>query len=137
MKEKINDKIREIEKYLEKLYSIVPETLEEYRGDFKSKLACERCFEMIIGASIDLAFLIIREKNLKIPEDDETSFFILSQNKIISDNLAKKLKEAKGMRNVIAHEYGEIDDSLVFDSIKEELEKDIGEFINLIRLIIK
>jgi len=33
------------------------------------------------------------------------------------------------MRNIIAHEYGEIDDEIVFNAITEELIKDVGEFI--------
>ena len=36
------------------------------------------------------------------------------------------------MRNIIAHQYGEIDDELVFKAISQELEKDVNEFIDLI-----
>jgi len=33
------------------------------------------------------------------------------------------------MRNVISHQYGKVDDELVFEAITQELEKDIKEFI--------
>jgi uncharacterized protein YutE (UPF0331/DUF86 family) len=35
----------------------------------------------------------------------------------IDKRLSSKLKEAKGMRNIIAHEYGNIDDKIVFKSM--------------------
>lgn len=126
---RIDDKIEEIEKLLEELESILPIDIEEYSKDFKSKAAGERYFEKIIEAIVDVTFMIIKDKKLKTPEEDKQAFDILNEEKIISKELADRLKEAKGMRNIIAHEYGEIDDSLVFHSLTEELIPDTKEFI--------
>ncbi|MBS3136528.1 DUF86 domain-containing protein [Candidatus Woesearchaeota archaeon] len=71
----------------------------------------------------------------RIPEDDIDSFKILKENGIISDRLYKSLKEAKGMRNFIVHQYGRINDKLVFESITENLAKDIRELISRIMKI--
>ena len=76
---------------------------------------------------------LIKEKKLKIPEDDESSFDILKDEKIISDALAKKLIDAKSMRNIIAHEYGKIDDEMVFHAVSEELIPDVLEFIKCVK----
>ncbi len=132
MKKRINDNINEIEKYLQEMYSIAPDNFEEYKKDFKTKAACERYFEKIIESIVDLCFILIKEKGLKMPEDDEGIFETLSHENMISDNLAKKLRDAKGMRNIIAHEYGSIDDSLIFESVATELKKDVEEFIKFI-----
>jgi uncharacterized protein YutE (UPF0331/DUF86 family) len=134
MKERINDKIKDIEKYLEELYNLIPQNLEleEYKKDLIIKAACERYFEKIIESIVDLAFLTIRYKKLKMPEDEENSFIILNENNIISEALSIKLIQAKGMRNIIIHEYGEINDEKVFNSIKEELRNDAEEFLNKI-----
>jgi len=129
---RIDDKIEEVEKLLEELESIMPTDVEEYLNDFKGKAAGERYFERIIESLVDLAFLIIKDKKLKIPEEDKQAFGILNDEKIISKDLADRLKEAKGMRNIIAHEYGVIDDSLVFHSLTEELIPDSKEFIKQI-----
>ncbi len=126
---RINDKIKEIDDYLSELEEIMPKSFYKYKTDLKTKAACERYFEKIIEAVIDLAFLIIRDKGYKIPEEDKEAFDILAQEKIISQELAIKLKEAKGMRNIIAHEYGKTDDKLIFHSITEELESDVNELI--------
>ncbi|OIO41577.1 hypothetical protein COU56_04165 [Candidatus Pacearchaeota archaeon CG10_big_fil_rev_8_21_14_0_10_31_9] len=136
MKEdRIKDKITEIEQFLEELESIFPFDFEEYKSDFKIRAICERNFEKIIESVVDLAFILIKERKLKIPEDDESSFNILRNENIISEVLAKKLKEAKGMRNVIAHKYGKIDDEKVFQAVSEELISDAHEFLNSIKSI--
>lgn len=133
MNKRIKDKIREIETFLEELGSVLPRSFEDYKHDWKLRDICERHFEKIVEGIVDLSFLIIQDKNLKTPEDDENSFDILNQEKIISEQLAKKLKEAKGMRNIIAHEYGKIDDEIVFEAVTEQLEKDIKDFIEIIK----
>ena len=79
-----------------------------------------------------MAFLIIKEKHLRLPEEDREAFEILAEEKIINKELSTRLQEAKGMRNIPAHEYGVVDDKIVFDSIVEELGKDVKEFINRI-----
>lgn len=129
MSERIKDKICEIEKYLEELEEITPNSFEEYKADFKAKAACERYAEKIIEAIVDLAFLVIKERGYSIPENDKQIFEIISKNKVISEDLAEKLMEAKGMRNILAHEYGEVDDEIIFNAIGEELIKDSREFI--------
>ena len=133
MKSKINDKIKEIEEYLSEVSKWIPEELEDYKKDPKTKSACERQSEKIIEAAVDLTFIIIKDKNLNMPEDDTKAFDILVKENIIPEDLAIKLKEAKGMRNILAHEYGKVDDEIVFHSIKEELNSDIKKFIKYVK----
>ena len=137
MEKRIDDKIIEIEKYLEELESILPSSFEEYISDWKIRDICERRFERIIEATEDLAFLMVNYKELKHPEHEQEIFDVLQKNKIISEILAKRLKAAKGMRNIIAPQYGEIDDELVFEAVTEQLIKDVNEFIDLIENAMK
>lgn len=44
----------------------------------------------------------------------------------------KLLKNAKGMRNIISHQYGKIDDEVVFEAITEELCRDIKKFVSVV-----
>jgi len=133
MENRRGDKTIEIERYLEELEKLLPENFEGYQKDFKTKAACERYFEKIVESVLDLAFLIIKEKELKIPESGKEAFDILSNEKIISEELSEKLKNAKGMRNILAHEYGKVDDEVVFQAITEELIKDTNKFLEVVR----
>ena len=130
---RIKDKMDEIKDFLIELENIQPNSFGEYKSNIEKKAACERYIEKIVEAATDLAFLIIKKDKLKIPEDDIDAFNILQDNKTIEQKLAKKLKNAKGMRNIIAHQYGKIDDKIVFESITNELQKDIKKFLKQIK----
>ncbi|MDD4878642.1 MAG: DUF86 domain-containing protein [Candidatus Nanoarchaeia archaeon] len=134
---RIKEKIAEIEGYLDELEEFMPDDIDEYLHDAKTRAACERYFEKITEAMVDLAFLIIKDKGLKQPEDDKEAFDALAKEKIISNELAGQLKNAKGMRNIIAHQYGTVDNEIVFHSITEELVEDAENFLKSISRIYK
>jgi len=137
MDERIKNKIEEIEEYLCELEEIIPEDLKKYQQDFKTKAACEHYFEKIIEACENLGFFVVKFLNLKFPEKDMSIFDSLLKENIINKELSQKLKEAKGMRNLISHEYGIVDDEIVFDSITSEIDKDIKYFLRNIREFLK
>ena len=130
--ERLKDKINEIQNYLEEFESIIPRDYEEYKNSFLLKAACERYFEKIVETLVDLACLLIKTERFSLPEEDIRAFDILADKEIISKELGEKLKDAKGMRNILAHEYGKVDDELVYESITTEILKDTEEFINQI-----
>ena len=135
MNKRVQDKISQIERFLEELKEIIPDELNAYKT-IEKKAACERYAEKIIEAVTDLAFLAIKYKKLQIPEDDVDAFKILLDNKIIGKDEFEKLSQAKGMRNIIAHEYGKIDDKIVFEALKNELEGDVIKFIKKISAVL-
>lgn len=132
LKKRIDERINEITTYLNEIYVWLPEELVEYEKDSKSKSACERNFEIISEYIIDIGVYFIRLKKFRMPNDDESTFKILAENNIISEDLYKKLVDARGMRNFIAHRYGEIDNSKVFHALKEQFSNDVEEFLGAI-----
>ena len=136
MKERITEKITEICSFLQELQEIVPSRLDAYLKNPTVKAACERYFEKIVIAMVDLSFLIIRYKKLKLPEDDNSIFGSLAKEEIISEELALKLRKAKGMRNIIVHEYGEIDDQRTFQAVSSKIQTDAGEFLEEIKKVL-
>ena len=85
----------------------------------------------------DLAYLVLKEENLNLPESYLEVFDILFKAKIISKELSENLKNARRMRNFLAHEYYEIDDSIVFQAINKKLEEDINKFLKAVSLVLK
>jgi uncharacterized protein YutE (UPF0331/DUF86 family) len=126
---RIEEKISDVKKYLKELAEIMPVNFEEYSKSNLIKAACERYVEKIIEGIIDVAFILIRMKKFELPEDDIDAFRILLNHKIVNEGLYQKLKLAKGMRNILVHEYGKIDDKIIFDSISEDLNKDVTSFL--------
>lgn len=94
-KERIDEKIVELQDYLEELESIIPENFEEYFSNSMIKAASERYFERIVEAIVSITLSLIREKNLKSPENEEHAFSILSKNQIINEALSENLKKPR------------------------------------------
>jgi uncharacterized protein YutE (UPF0331/DUF86 family) len=70
LRQRIKDKVEELENYLTELESFEVPEIEKFREDKKLKAACERYFEKIVENIISLAFLVIRLKNLSSPESE-------------------------------------------------------------------
>jgi len=70
MENRRGDKIVEIEEYLEKFGSIIPNDFDEYIEDFMRKAACERYFEKIVEAVIDVGEIGGAPKHCTIPSFD-------------------------------------------------------------------
>jgi len=130
---RIYDKIDELSNYLAELEEILPSDFEEYLENNEKKAACERYFERIIECLIDLANFFAKFKELSIPSDESKIFEVFFENRIINEDLCNRLKNAKGMRNILAHQYGNIDDEIVFEAITGEIIKDAFDFIECIK----
>lgn len=130
---RVSDKIDEIEKYLNELELIAPDSLDEYLDNLEKRLASERAFEKIIEAVNDLAVLFLKQKRFELPMEDIKAFEMIADKNIISWDLASSLKQAKGMRNFLAHQYDKINDELVFNAIHNKLFNDVREFAELIK----
>ena len=137
LKKRTEKKINEIESYLNNLISFKPEDFEEYKTNLQKKWACERACERLAEGLVDLGIFLIRLKEINYNEEDEKAFGVLLKNKIIDEILCEKLRNLKGMRDHIAHRYGEVDDKIVFDSINNEIKDDVNDFITVAKKIIE
>ena len=134
MKKRLQRRANPLQRTLDELIKIRPEVFEEYI-DLKTKAACERYVERIAEDIVSILLLILRDRKIREePEDDDDIFEMVKKEQILPPLLADKLRELKGMRNIIAHEYGEVDDKKVFDAIEYEIENDVEEFVNQIKI---
>ena len=83
-------------------------SFEVYQSDEKTRLAVERCFE-IIGEALNRAYKL----------DPETVDSITDYRKIIS------------FRNILAHCYDSVEDRLVWGVIEESLPSLLSDVMNL------
>lgn len=79
---------------------------------FRIQQAIENC--------IGIASHIIANESLGAINTAKTSFELLSKNNIISQEVAIKLGQAVGMRNVIVHQYDEVDLEKLFQVYKTD-----------------
>ena len=72
--------------------------------------------------AIDMANYIIKRDKLGIPASSAESFELLARSNAISSDLAQRLKQMVGFRNIAVHEYREIDYHRVIQIIEQDLD---------------
>ncbi|MCJ7649610.1 MAG: DUF86 domain-containing protein [Candidatus Lokiarchaeota archaeon] len=77
-------------------------------------------FQIGIEIITDLVAMMVKDLRT-IPKDDYSNIKILENKKIISSNLAAKLREANGLRNRIVYDYNGLDNSIAYNRIKDLL----------------
>lgn len=120
-KERVLVKIDRLDRYLDELRDIMPEKYESYQK-IEKKRACERLLQVSIESVLDICAQIVIELRLGLPSEEDDIFEKLEQAKIISSATKETLKRMKGFRNILVHEYGRIDDRLVYDVLKNNIE---------------
>ena len=93
----------------------------------------ERYLQLAIQAVLDVSNHIVADMNLNLPADSKELFEVLAKHKILSSRLSRKLTPMAGFRNVLVHEYLEIDRHRVYRALKH----DLGDFERFIKAVSK
>ncbi|MCL4475051.1 MAG: DUF86 domain-containing protein [Nitrospirae bacterium] len=120
-------KLERIETYLKQIRQKKDPGIEAFRKD--RDLQSIILFNLIqsIQACIDIGTHIISDSGWGVPGSQAEIFDILSENKMITRPLAKKMILMVGFRNRIVHEYEKIDMKIVHDVWRKHT-KDIESF---------
>lgn len=113
----VRRKLSRLIMYLERLKPIAGKSLEEYRADFYIKSSAERLIQLIVECATDINNHVVVETGNRPPEDYTVSFVKAAEAGLISRNLAEQIKGSAGMRNILVHEYMDIDDEKVYTAI--------------------
>lgn len=113
-------KLDELDGYLGELRSVVPATLQEYRTVEKRR-SCERLLQLSIETAVDVCSLLVAGLRLGLPGEENDLFEKLADRGVISRPTADLLRRMKGMRNILVHEYGRVDDELIFETVTHRL----------------
>jgi len=134
-KERILIKIDELRGYLQELAQIMPSDFNEYQS-IEKKRSCERLLQLSIESVIDMCKILVSSLRLGIPSEEIDLFESLFRKGIITDKILRMLKEMRGLRNILVHEYAEVDDKLIFKILHTRL-NDFDNFIKIILNFIK
>lgn len=74
----------------------------------------ERNLEIALQAAIDMGARILRRESAPTPATYSEVFVRLAELGVISQQLGTQLAKAAGMRNVLVHEYLEVDWDIIF-----------------------
>jgi uncharacterized protein YutE (UPF0331/DUF86 family) len=120
-KERVLAKIDELDGYLRELEQVKPASLEEYKK-IEKKRSSERLLQLSIECVIDICALTVTGLRLGLPSEEDDLFERLEQAGIISPLMKETLRKMRAFRNILVHEYGRIDDRLVFEVLQNRLD---------------
>jgi uncharacterized protein YutE (UPF0331/DUF86 family) len=121
----------------ERVVAIKLEQIEQYHGELTDKQetlsrneflestterrAVERMFENAIQACSDLAQHVATHEFSYEGSTAKEAFRVLHQGAVIDEETMTTLVAAVGFRNVLAHEYGQIDPEEVYETLQTGL----------------
>lgn len=129
----IGRKLSDIDNYLNQLREFSNISAAKYKKDWKIQRIVERTLQILIELCIDIANHLISDRGMRLPTGYADTFNVLMENKIISKSLFKTMEKIAKFRNVIVHQYEDIDNKIVVSI----LHKNFKDFEKYKRAIIK
>jgi uncharacterized protein YutE (UPF0331/DUF86 family) len=91
----------------------------------------ERYLQLAIQSVLDISNHVVADMNLDLPTDSKELFDLLARKKVLSAALSKRLTPMAGFRNILVHEYLEIDRHRVYRALADDL-RDFEAFIRAV-----
>ena len=107
--------------YLEKLRAFRPTSEAEFRHSPAIHDLAERYLHLAMECVLDLGNHYIADGGLPTPETNQDTFTRLEAAGVIAPELASRLRSWAGFRNILVHQYLDIDHGIAWHAIQEEL----------------
>lgn len=124
----IYKKLEEILKQLKYLQKLSRLSEREFVLQETQQFLAERVMERLIGAAIDINMHIIADLTGEVPAHYFTSFLELARLKIYPLSFAKKIGGCTTVRDILVHEYQELNLKKFRQSIKSAL-RDFPKYV--------
>ncbi len=120
----INPKLKKLQEYVGYLKEYQRHTVEELKKDYTLQGAVFHYLQLAIECVIDIGEILISTLKLRKPEEAREVIKILAENKILPDDFAQRFAPIAGFRNILVHEYAEID----LNKVHRHLRNDLKDF---------
>lgn len=117
--------------YLKHLRAFAQMDVEQFVADTVSTAAAKYYCLVDIEVCLDVGNHIIAGKQFRAPTDYADVFRILGENQVIPKEFSVTLGKMAGFRNLLVHNYSEVDDRLVHENLRTRL-SDLEQFQNYI-----
>lgn len=117
--EVVRRRLRQIDQRVAALRMAASRDQQEFLRDLDLQAQVERHLQVAIQAAIDVAVHVLAEDSAATPEDYGSAFLLLAEHRVIPDALARRLRQAAGLRNILVHTYLEIDPCQVWGNLAD------------------
>jgi uncharacterized protein YutE (UPF0331/DUF86 family) len=114
---KVESRLERLRLLLDELEQIRAAGRATYDGELRQRLATQRALQLAIQACIDIAGHLLADSSKPIPPNYRALFPALTELGLDSA-LAGHLATAAGLRNILVHDYLDIDEDVVWGSLE-------------------
>lgn len=115
--ERVRDRLARLDRLLALLESVVDWGEAAYMADEGTRLQAERALQLSIQICIDIGAHLVAELGADQPGDYRGVFESLARANVIERDLAERLGEAAGLRNLLVHGYADLDDRAIWAAL--------------------
>ncbi|SDL04046.1 type VII toxin-antitoxin system HepT family RNase toxin [Halarsenatibacter silvermanii] len=122
--EVVKSKLIKLEEYIQELKEYNDIELTDYKNDKIKKRYLERTLQLALESILDIGNHIISDERLGSPNNNADIIKILTEHKIFDVSEEKKeqyIRMAK-FRNILGHDYAEIEDEIIVNILNNHLE---------------
>jgi len=123
----IRQKFLESKQYWPVLEDIIKKDFQKFENEIGLQLKAERIFEILCQIIIDICTHIISNSDISPPRTYSECIKNLYSLDIISKKISDEIASMVKMRNIIVHQYGDIDYYLLLEGLKN-IKNDYLEF---------
>ncbi|MGO1470371.1 MAG: type VII toxin-antitoxin system HepT family RNase toxin [Tissierella sp.] len=126
--EVVKKRLNQLSTSLNKMERFKDISLDEFLKDDIVQDVVEYNLFIAINMMIDIATYIVVDNNIGSPETLGGAFDILNKEKYLTDKETKIYRNMVGLRNILSHEYVNINKNIIYEILKNNL-IDIKGFI--------
>ncbi len=114
-------KLADLDQYVSQVSEYRDIAVEQYRKDWKTQRIIERTLQLAIEVCVDVANRVIADRGFRIPPTYAEAFEVLAEAGLLDAALRDAMSRMSQFRNVIVHQYTEIDAAIVVRILREHL----------------
>ena len=130
-RELVKNKLADLESYHKELAPLLTDKTEAIINDNLKLRSTERLFQLIVDTTIDINTHLIVESDAMVPDDYQSTFIALAENKFLPVDFAAQIAPSVGLRNLIVHKYGRVD----LKKMVEDIKKNISQYLQYMKYI--
>ncbi len=117
----ISLKLEKLQEYISYLKGYRAHCLDEVKNDHTLTGAMLHYLQLSIECVLDIGEMMISALRLRKPDQAREIFVILAEQGIIAKDFARDFSAVAGLRNILVHEYADIDIERIYHYIHDPL----------------
>lgn len=95
-------------------------SFDQVAKDFAVHAVIERLIERVVNEAIDInQHIISQSEKAKLPFNFKKSFELLTDLNVYPKEFADKIARSVGLRNILVHQYSDLNEQIFYTSIKD------------------